>query len=360
MMTVTGKTTHLNTRTYTSLTNDSNVHGDLFDRPSHVVEWKWLPRGSKSLHASDALKLVQKQQQQPTSGRFYFADCNIAPQGFFRDEKRVPRAHVTLIMESTLGAPHYGDDRCQACIDRDVPCFRYVEGANSQIQRCGASCATCQVFEPRAGCSTVNPRQKRKKEETSDDGDESDSSALEVVGLPACTAVAREVDASATPDDHRPGRMEAATQDASEAFSHFSLSTPDMEAEDLSDQPSQPHAETNSSDQPILRLESLIGELDEDDAQEASTYIDIIRRNIEKGRDTKGPSSLLTRLFAPAKQRVAEEHGSLSESKQRVSEEYKRITEERKRVAEEYRRLSNDMVQVARKKQHFDEVDVEG
>jgi hypothetical protein len=149
------------------------------------------------------------------------------------------------------------------------------------------------------------------------------------------------VGATTTPDDDRPRRQIAVIQGAREPVERSGLSTLTLKSEEPVDPLSQSHPERSSSDHPILHLENLMDELDKDDAQDARTFIDLIKRNLEKGRDTEGPASLLSRLFAPVGQRITDEYESLSAAKQRV--------------AEEYRRLSKDMTRAAEKKKLFDD-----
>jgi hypothetical protein len=251
-------------------------------------------------------------------------------------------AKVVLMMETTLGMEHHGDDRCHACIERNIPCVRFIKGANRQILDCGSSCAWCRFVDikKRKGCSKSDSSQARTGEGDGDEGDESDSSTSGLLEAAARSPVNDEIGTSATPADTHFEIQQAATQDTSETVSQASLSTSKRRPDDRVTLPILPPSDRNSSDHPMLRLEDLIGDLDEDDAQDAQIFIDLIKRNLEKGRDTKGPASLLTRLFAPVKQRIAEEYESLLEAKRRLAEEYVRVTK--------------DMAQVAQKKKVFD------
>lgn len=61
--------------------------------------------------------------------------------------------------------------------------------------------------------------------------------------------------------------------------------------------------------------------LDEDDADEARTLFALIKRNLEKGRETKSLINTLTRLFLPLKQRIADEYDRLFNEFARISQQ---------------------------------------
>lgn len=250
---------------------------------------------------------------------------------------------IILMMETTLGMEHHGDDRCQACIDRDIPCVRYIESARLQIRNCGSACAWCRFHVATGGFSKVAARQNRQLEGGNDEGGESDRSTLKMVAAPSHFGVTNSTGAVTTDDEAPHTRRKAVPRGTSKTKTQPVTSTPKVKAEHPVVLIDQTHPVRSSSDHPILRLEELIDELSEDDAQEAQIFIDLIKRNLEKGRDTKGPASLLKNLLAPAKQRITEHHRSLSEAKQRVAEKYKRI--------------SRHMAQAAQKMKLFDDAD---
>jgi hypothetical protein len=77
----------------------------------------------------------------------------------------------------------------------------------------------------------------------------------------------------------------------------------------------------SSVDHPILRLEALLGELNNEDATEAQLQSDSVKRNLERGKDIKGLVDFLTSLFAPVKQRIAEKRARLSNDMAQVEQE---------------------------------------
>lgn len=265
----------------------------------------------------------------------------------FFDNKKMSMAHIVLMMETTLGMEHHGDDRCQTCINLDIPCVRYIEGAELQISRTGSACAWCrfQNHSGNGGCSKVDQRQKRKRVEMehSDEEDENEQSTLDGMEARARSATDSVPGAVAQPDDDGTQEPDTITRGAGETTTQSGLSSLDIKAEDPVVLPDQLHQGLSSSDHPILRLEDMIDELSEDDAQEAQALIVLIKRNLEKGRDIQGHASLLKNLLAPVKARITGEYYSLSAAKQRVADKYKRI--------------SNDVAQAAQKKKLFDDAD---
>lgn len=133
------------------------------------------------------------------------------------------------------------------------------------------------------------------------------------------------VGATATPNDARSDTQETVAQGASETNDQSDLSNSNIEVDGPVDPPSHSLSDTSSNSHPVLRLEELIDELDGDDAQEAQTRFDLIKRNLEKGRDIEGLASQLIHIFAPLKKHISEEYDGLSEAKQRVAEEHKRL-----------------------------------
>lgn len=252
-------------------------------------------------------------------------------------------AQIILMMETTLGMEHHGNDRCQACIARDIPCVRYIENARLQIRNCGSACAWCRFHVAAGGCSKVAVRQNRQLEGGSKEGGKSDRSALRMVAAWSQSVVTNPIGAVTTADETRPTRREAVPRGASKTKTQPVTSTPEVKAEHPVVLIEQAHPARSSIGHRILRLEELVDELNEDDAQEAQIFIDLIKCNLDKGRDIKGPTSLLKNLLAPAKQRITEHYRSLSEAKQRVAEKYKRI--------------SRHMAQAVQKMKLFDDAD---
>lgn len=298
------------------------------------MEWKLLPKPVRARAAPH--------QQQHTTNRFYTPDTRLgqARAKFFEDKPEV-KAKIILMMETNLAAEHHGDERCQRCIDRNIPCVRFVESSNGQIARCGIQCAWCRYLDGGGICSKPNVRLEKSGEGIGDKDGETDSPALTTVEVPASSTVNDLVAATASSGNTRPERQEATRQDAGVRLGHSGLSTSETKAEVLIDLPSKTSPGGSSSNHPILSLEDLIGELSEDDAQDAQAYIDVIKRNPSKGRDIKSTIDLLTGLFAPVKQRIAEEHEFLLKAKQRIDEES--------------RRLSEDLAQAAQKRKIFDD-----
>ena len=303
-----------------SSSSAGETEGGLFDRPSPLVVWK--PR-SKAVLPQHALY-----QQRKKRGRFYTKDTSLgqARASFFQNISNM--CQVILMMETTLGMEHHGDDSCQACIERDIPCVRYIEGADLQIRRCGSSCAWCRFHIASGGCSKTKAGRKRKRDSSGDEEDEEDESdqpALEVVEVPAPSTENGTANAitTAVNDDDRARVRHGTQQVASKTISQPNSSA----SEDLHD---HPVTRRSSSHHSILCLEALVDELGEDDADEARALFSLIKRNLEKGRETKSLINTLTRLFVPLQQHITKE----------------------------YDRLSNEFAQVSQQKQIFDRFDV--
>jgi hypothetical protein len=97
--------------------------------------------------------------------------------------------------------------------------------------------------------------------------------------------------------------------------------------------PRQKRREQNSDGHAILHLEVFLGELNEDDADEARATFDLIRRNLEKGRDNNRHIDWLTRLFTPTRQRL-------------------------QCAIDDYGRLTRDMKQIQQRMKLFEDVDM--
>ena len=179
------------------------------------------------------------------------------------------------------------------------------------------------------------------------------ASALRGVVLPTRPAVIGPIGVLAASDDVQPKEQRATTQYGGEAklvvlkvdSERLQRKQRQKEQEQkeqqekkqkLANQPALPHPAPSSSDHPIFRREALICELDDPAANEARKIFDLIRDNIEYGRDVKYLINRLDHLFAPAKKRNAEE---------------------RLRLAEELDRLSNDHAVLEQKMQLFNDVD---
>jgi hypothetical protein len=109
------------------------------------------------------------------------------------------------MMETTLGMEHLEDDCCQACIERDIPCVRYIEGANLQILDSGSACAWCRFHSVSDGCSKSKESRKRKRDSPGEEEEEEEEyeghqAALGVVEVPARSAGNGTVNATTTLD----------------------------------------------------------------------------------------------------------------------------------------------------------------
>jgi hypothetical protein len=192
--------------------------------------------------------------------------------------------------------------------------------------------------------------------EHSDEGDEEDVEEqphLQEVEARARSAEHDVTGATATPDDIRKQGEEATSHNVSETIHQLCVIAPASVSGNLSDAPSQPGLQQSLADHPILRLEALLGELDEDDTQEAQQVFKLVRRNLEKGSNASGLIDHLNRLFVPVKQRVTVERDRLSDDLAQVSQEMLCLEEKRDR-------LSNDMTQVEKEMQLFEDVDGAG
>lgn len=321
------------------------TNGNYFDRPNPLVAWKPRP---KTVHA-----LQEHYHQHQTTGRFYTQDPPIGQSrpSFFASNPNV-KAQVILTMETNLGKEYHGDDRCQACIDRGIAYVRYIEGANRQIRNCGSTCARCR-FHTVMRCSKKNISRKSMAVEHSDEGDEGDAGerpTLQAAEARARSAINDITDGSATPDDIRSQGEETAIQDVNETTHQPSLATLEGISGDLPDTPGQPGPQRSPVRHPVLRPEALLGELGEDDANEAQQVFDLIRRNREKGGDAGFLINHLNRLFVPVKQRVAGDRDSLSNGMARVEQEMQRVTGDRDR-------LSTGVAQAEQQMHLFDNVD---
>jgi chromosome segregation ATPase len=112
----------------------------------------------------------------------------------------------------------------------------------------------------------------------------------------------------------------------------------------LSEAPAQSRS---PGDHPILRLEALLGELDEDDTNEAQQLFNLIRRNLEKGSDAKFLINHVNRMFVSVKQRVAGKHDRLSNEMAQIEQEMQRIAGERDRLANEVAQNEQEMQRIA-------------
>jgi hypothetical protein len=139
------------------------------------------------------------------------------------------------------------------------------------------------------------------------------ASTLEGAEVPAQPVVIGLTDVVATLEDACRNGQHTARRNASRTTRQSGLVVLKTNLRKLSSLLSQLHAGQKSSDYPILRLEALVGELDEDDAAEDRVVFRSVRRNLERGKDVKGLIDFLTTLFASVKQRIAEEYSRHSE-----------------------------------------------
>ncbi|GAB7336058.1 hypothetical protein MBLNU13_g08871t2 [Cladosporium sp. NU13] len=121
--------------------------------------------------------------------------------------------------------------------------------------------------------------------EHSDEGDEGDAGerpTLQAAEARARSAVNDITDGSATPDDIRLQGEETVIQDVNETTHQLSLATLEGVSGDLPDTPGQPGPQRSPVRHPVLRPEALLGELGEDDANEAQQVFNLIRRNLKQ------------------------------------------------------------------------------
>jgi len=210
---------------------------------------------SKPIHVREV-----SHQQQQTTGRFYTKDSSLGQSHLylFNSKSRTTMDQIILMMETTLGMEHHGDDRCQACIDRDIPCVRYIESARLQIRNCGSACAWCRFHVATGGFSKVAARQNRQLEGGNDEGGESDRSTLKMVAAPSHFGVTNSTGAVTTDDEAPHTRRKAVPRGTSKTKTQPVTSTPKVKAEHPVVLIDQTHPVRSSSDHPILRLEELI------------------------------------------------------------------------------------------------------
>lgn len=98
--------------------------------------------------------------------------------------------------------------------------------------------------------------------------------------------------------------------------------------------------------------------MDDDDADYARSVLDLLRLNFDTGRETKDLIAMLTRLFAPVKQRVTEEHTRLTVEMAQLDEEYNRVFNAIARIVEKRDRHANAIARVVKREKFFDNIDV--
>lgn len=130
-------------------------------------------------------------------------------------------------------------------------------------------------------------------------------SALKRSKVPARPAVVDLTEGTSTADDARPQGQRAATQDSSDTIYRAGLVVLRINPVRLADKLGLPRPIKRSKDHPILRLEALLGELEERDARVARPVFDSVRSSLENDIDVKGLADFLNNLFAPVKQRIA-------------------------------------------------------
>lgn len=132
-----------------------------------------------------------------------------------------------------------------------------------------------------------------------------DASAFGGVLLAARPAVIDQTEIPATSDDVKPKGKGAAARNASNAISSSLIVTLRMSPRKLAVKLSLPPPAPRLVDHPVLRLEDLIGELEENEAYQAQQIFAFIRKNLEEGRDGSDLARYVIRLFEPVKQRLS-------------------------------------------------------
>jgi len=278
----------------------------------------WEPRSSP-VNPQDALH-----QQRQKKGRFYTQDSYAGRPlpSFFSRQTAVNQ--VVLMMETTLGKEYHGDDRCQGCVDLGIACVRYIDGAKSQIRNPGSTCAWCR-FSTQKSCSKATAKRKSGPEERGGKGDIQPT--LHRTEKRIRSTIETMTGTTATSNDTRSIGARTSVPDVNTTIIRPGFPTSQTNARNRSNAPARSRSQRNSSDHHVLRLEALLAEMEEDDAHEARAVFGLIRRNLEKGRETKHLVGPLISLFAPLEQRIAGEYDRLSNELARVAQQ-KRLFDE--------------------------------
>jgi hypothetical protein len=150
---------------------------------------------------------------------------------------------------------------------------------------------------------------------------DSDASALRRAKVSTRSSVVGLTETTPAADDAPLQRQRAATHDSGETVERRGLVVLRANPQSLSNLLGRLHSRKNSNDHAILRLEALLGELGEEDAEEARVVFDPVRRNLERRKDVKDLVEFLTSLFAPVKQRIAGKRDRLSSDMAQVEQE---------------------------------------
>lgn len=132
-----------------------------------------------------------------------------------------------------------------------------------------------------------------------------DASTFGGVVLAARPAVIDQTEIPAKSDNVKPKREGAAARNASDTTSSSLIVTLRMSPRKLAVKLGLLPPVPRPVDHPVLRLEDLIGELEENEAYQAQQIFGFIRNNLEEGRDGSDLSRYVIRLFEPVKQRLS-------------------------------------------------------
>lgn len=153
------------------------------------------------------------------------------------------------------------------------------------------------------------------------------ASASRAAKLPTRQTVIDLTETIAIAGDGRQKRRRVVTQDSSETVEQIGLVVLKVNPKKLASLLARLRSREKSSGHPILGLEALIGELDEDDAEDARKVFDLVKSGLEREKDIKSFVEFLTRLFAPVKQRIAGKRARLSDDMARVEQEMRLFQE---------------------------------
>lgn len=152
-------------------------------------------------------------------------------------------------------------------------------------------------------------------------------SALKRSKVPARPAVVDLTEGTPTADGARRKRRRAVTQDSNETVNQTGLVVLKVDPEKLSNLLASFRSKKRSRDHPILGLEALIVELNEDDAKDAQKAFDLVRSSLERDRPVRSFVDFLNNLFAPVKQRIAGKRARLSDDMAQVEQEMRLFQE---------------------------------
>ena len=128
-------------------------------------------------------------------------------------------------------------------------------------------------------------------------------------------------------DAHRK-RRRAVTQDSSEKVDQTCLVVVlKVNPEKVSNLFARLRSKKRRSDHPVMGLEALVDELNEDDAEDARKAFDLVRSSLKRDKDVKSLVDFLTILFAPVKQRIVGKRARLSDDMAQVEQEMRLFQE---------------------------------